>query len=217
MPNAKPDNLKLLAGTFRKDRARKQNTPAAGLPPCPKELSDEARKEWRRVARLLAESELLSQLDLGALTSYAVAWARWRKAEHELTSEDLVSISGNGTAFPNPLLKIAKDANAQMLKWAVQLGLTPASRQRLPTVAPRIAGKLSKYINSEKDARRKLLFGEDDEQRKKKSAFSETRASMRYYLFFWRHLKQEPTRCNFCLTRTKISSSNKHWKAALGL
>lgn len=157
MPQQKPDRLKLLSGTFRKDRARKKNTPAAGLPVCPRDLSDDAKREWKRVGRILAENELLSRLDQAALTSYCLSWERWTKAERELRNEELVSISGNGTAFPNPLLKIAAAANAQMLKWARELGLTPAARQKLPSVPPqRAENKLSKYLK----AQEKRFFGD---------------------------------------------------------
>jgi P27 family predicted phage terminase small subunit len=173
MPAPKPDSLKVLSGTFREDRQRHKNTPASGMPVCPKELSDEAKKEWKQVARLLVEAELLSRLDLAALSAYATAWALWQKAEHELRDDELLLQAGNSLQYANPLIAIAGKAHASMLSWARELGLTPAARQKLPVTPPRTASKLAKYLHNEKDARRKLLFGQDEERKRELKFFGD--------------------------------------------
>jgi P27 family predicted phage terminase small subunit len=121
----------------------------------------------------LAEADLLSHLDIAALSAYATAWDLWRKAEDQLRDDDLMLTAGNGLQYPNPLIGIAGKARASMLAWAKELGLTPASRQKLPTVPPRPVSKLDKYITNAKDERRRLLFGDDAEREKEIKFFGD--------------------------------------------
>lgn len=67
-PAPKPTALKRLQGNPGK-RALNESEPrpAATLPRCPSHLQGEARAEWRRVARALHESGLLTQVDRAAL------------------------------------------------------------------------------------------------------------------------------------------------------
>ena len=50
--------------------------------PCPKWLSAEAKKEWRRIAKIFAEEEKeFTDKDLKALEAYCTNYAKWQKCE----------------------------------------------------------------------------------------------------------------------------------------
>ena len=84
-PSPKPTALKRLQGTFRGDRAvRNEAQPAPGLPPCPKGLSPAARKEYRRTGKRLLAAGLMTKLDGPLLAGFAAVWSRWLDAEAEL-------------------------------------------------------------------------------------------------------------------------------------
>lgn len=95
---------------------------APSKPTKPEGLSEEAAKEFDRIADILNGVRVLTQADRAALTQYAYWWA-----------EFLESMS-------DP--QAASDASSHLLKWAQQLGLTPASRARVKSIeAPKEQGK----------------------------------------------------------------------------
>jgi P27 family predicted phage terminase small subunit len=98
-----------------------------------------AADEWWRVAPELWRIGLLRLTDVMPLAAYAVAYARWRTAdealarmaEHDAVTRGLLVKSVSGDARRNPLVKIAADAAADMLRFAGEFGLTPVARSRL--------------------------------------------------------------------------------------
>ncbi len=72
----KPTALKRLDGTYRADRAAAHEPKPVGLPSCPRFLSDDGRREFRRVTKMLAEMGLIGRIDGNALARYAATWAR---------------------------------------------------------------------------------------------------------------------------------------------
>ena len=66
-----PSNVVRLRGNPGKRRLNDaEPRPAPRIPTCPACLGDEARKEWKRLARELAELGLLTGLDRGLLAAY---------------------------------------------------------------------------------------------------------------------------------------------------
>ena len=70
--------------------------------PCPKWLSDAAKKEWRRIAKIFADEKGYS-----------------------------MEVGDNGYEQQRPEVSIANKAQTEMRAWAKELGLTPAARQRM--------------------------------------------------------------------------------------
>lgn len=154
-PPAKPTATKILEGTFRKDRAAKNEPkPAAATPSCPAWLNTEARREWRRIVPLLEQLNLLTKVDRSALAGYCQAYSRWRQAERILDAEGLTMdfLSNNGASYSQarPEVAIAQQSAKLMKTFLAEFGLTPASRTRIsvPVKEP-----------EKKDATRELLFG----------------------------------------------------------
>jgi len=131
-PKPKPSKLKRLAGNpgRRKLNAHEAQLPRA-IPDCPKHLVAEARKEWRRMAQILFDAGLLSQIDRAALAAYCQAWGRWVKAEQELTKHGSVTLTIHGTMKQSPYVVVARDAMEELRKFAVEFGMTPSSRSRV--------------------------------------------------------------------------------------
>lgn len=121
--------------------------------PAPKDLPDGARKEWKRIVRLLkqGDSDLINNLDLYLLKMYCVEvdiynkfLEQWTAENHALFKDDVTdtqranySISGIQTSASvgkttkkqiNPLLNELQKHSNTIRVYAEQLGLTPVGR-----------------------------------------------------------------------------------------
>lgn len=133
-PAPTPTALKRLKGNPGK-RTLNRNEPryAATAPPCPKHLTAEARREWRRIVRELLAANLLQVVDRAALAAYCQAWARWVDAELAMQTDGfhMVATTGNGYEYVSPWFQVSTQALKQMKTFLVEFGLTPASRTRI--------------------------------------------------------------------------------------
>lgn len=100
---------------------------------CPKWLNDIAKKEWRRVAKIFAEEKKeFCDKDLKALEAYCINYSKWKKCEEILDEKGYsMQVGENGYEQQRPEASIANKAQTEMRAWAKELGLTPASRQRM--------------------------------------------------------------------------------------
>jgi P27 family predicted phage terminase small subunit len=141
--------LKLLRGNPGKRPIRPEPEPAVPTtPPDPPEFLDEhAKNEWWRVAPKLHALGSLTVLDLQPLAAYCQAYAHWITAERALArmaADDprfsSLMINGNaGSLMVNPLVRVCRNAAADMLRFAAEFGMTPVARSRL-SVAGRTSG-----------------------------------------------------------------------------
>ncbi len=128
---AKPTAFKIANGT-RKDRISSDEPKIpAQLPSMPSHLDSEARREWKRLVKVLCSIGLLTLVDRGILACYCTAWSRLISAEAELLKEGAVLIGSNGGAYQNPWLAIANKATEQIAKYGSLLGFDPSSRSRV--------------------------------------------------------------------------------------
>lgn len=150
----KPTELKLLANTYRKDRAsRNEPKPKLEIPPCPSHLDDEAKKEWRKMSKELYKLGLLTKIDKAGLAGYCQAWSDWVRALEQLKIEPRIFKSPNGYPILSPWIAVANKANEQLRAYLSEFGLTPSSRTRLSATPPTSSGE------DEKAKRKRLLFG----------------------------------------------------------
>lgn len=149
-PAPKPTALKRLQGNPGKRALNdSEPRPATTMPRCPSHLTGEAKAEWRRVARVLHESGLLTQVDRAALAIYCQAWARWVKAEAQVARHGEVVKSAAGNVMQNPYLSIANRAMKQMQSMARELGMTPSARSQIrvqPLDEPSLADLLFEAV-----------------------------------------------------------------------
>lgn len=159
-PAPKPTALKQLEGNPGK-RALNRREPnyAAKAPPCPRHLSAEARREWRRVSRELLGQGLLQTVDRAALAAYCQAWARWVEAEQQMAAPgfEMVITTDKGYAHVSPWFQVATQSLKQMKTFLVEFGLTPASRTRVQTPVRDEADEFEQFLG------RKRSVGEGGE------------------------------------------------------
>ena len=131
-PRPKPTRLKRLAGNpGKRPLNRNEPEPEPGIPSVPAHLDDEAKAEWGRISEELDALGLLTSVDRAALAAYCQAWSTWVESVEKLRSMGKIIKSPSGYPMVNPYVAIHNKALDHMHKYAVEFGLTPASRSRI--------------------------------------------------------------------------------------
>lgn len=136
MPNkSKPTNLKLVQGSYRKDRANPSEPKTkAAIPTCPKELSGDARNEWKRITKELYTLGLITQVDRAAISAYCSAWGMFVESERQIAKEGAIAYTPNGMPVQSPWLQIRNKSLEQLRSYATEFGMTPSSRTKVQAI-----------------------------------------------------------------------------------
>jgi P27 family predicted phage terminase small subunit len=127
-----PSNVVRLRGNPGKRRPNDaEPRPAPVVPSCPACLGDEARKEWKRLARELGDLGLLTRIDRGMLAAYCQAHALWVEAVSSLERYGTMVKSPNGFPMQSPYVAVANKQVDLMGRIAAEFGMTPSSRTRI--------------------------------------------------------------------------------------
>lgn len=158
-PKPLPSAVKQARGTFRADRAAANEAAPIGKPTCPSWLKDaDAKKEWRRLVKLLGEMGLIGAADSNLLTRYCTAWVRWRRvvqtlvanpgAEFATFKDDAGKVK---TVQISALHSAARSLADELSRAEQQLGMTPSARSRIEVAppAPAAAPKARFFANPE--------------------------------------------------------------------
>ena len=90
----KPTAVKQLEGNPGKRQLNaNEPKPAARAPSCPKWLEDDAKKEWRRLAKQMEQLGILTEVDMAAFAGYCQAYARWKEAEEFISRHGAIAVS----------------------------------------------------------------------------------------------------------------------------
>ena len=109
----KPTAIKQLEGNPGKRRLNaNEPKPKAKAPSCPKWLEDDAKKEWRRLAKQMEQFGILTEVDF-------------------ISKHGAIVKTPSGYWQQVPQVSIAQQYLKQMSKFCEQFGLTPASRSRI--------------------------------------------------------------------------------------
>ena len=140
-PQPTPSAVKLARGTYRADRAASNEAKPIGKPRCPKWLSIDAAKEFKRLARLLDKMGLLGAADENALARYAATWTRWRQAIQMIEQSGEVVVyrddAGKVRAVqPGAFNSIARSLADELSRLEQAFGLTPSARSRIDVAPP---------------------------------------------------------------------------------
>ena len=128
----KPTALKELEGNpGRRPLNKNEPKPGQKAPRCPSWLEEEAKKEWKRMSKLLEQMGLLTEMDMAAFAGYCQAYARWKEAEEFITQHGTMIRTPNGYLQQVPQVSIAQTNLKIMLKFCEQFGLTPSARSRM--------------------------------------------------------------------------------------
>lgn len=135
----KPTQLKVVQGTFRKDRANaREPKPSGDLTSAPAHFTDTQREVWD-YAIANAPKGLLKMLDLSVLEIWVTACVFHREASQKVTSTGQIIKSPSGYPVMNPYMANMNKQAQIMLKAAAEMGFTPASRSRI-VVAEELVG-----------------------------------------------------------------------------
>lgn len=135
-----PTSLKIIRGNpGKRSLSKDEPTPQAVCPPPPAVLSATAKKHWKVVAKQLYEADIMTVLDIDALTIYCEAYARWVEAGKAIQKEGAIITQKNHNGKveylkQNPYLQIQQKAFDQMKAMLVEFGMSPSSRTRVRTV-----------------------------------------------------------------------------------
>ncbi len=102
-----------------------------GAARCPSSLSKDAVKVWKRLAPQLKDMGVLTLVDTDVLGRYCEVWVQWRAATDAIV-EDGMTLDGRQRA----VVKIAREAGAELTRLETVLGMSPSARASL-TVAPK--------------------------------------------------------------------------------
>ena len=128
----KPTALKVLEGNpGGRPLNLNEPKPVKKAPRCPSWLEDEAKKEWKRMGKVLEQLGLLTEMDMAAFAGYCQAYARWKEAEEFITQHGTMARTPNGYLQQVPQVSIAQTNLKIMLKFCEQFGLTPSARSRI--------------------------------------------------------------------------------------
>lgn len=136
-----PTGLKILQGTFRKDRAN----PDEPQPPdldvaAPPGLTGAAKNKWTALVSQLSALGVLKQTDRDALEAYCMLWVRWKKLERE---------SKRNPLLVGDMVKVFVQVKGLM----AELGLSPSSRSRIHVTPPKKPeSKLAKFTDGKASA-----------------------------------------------------------------
>lgn len=125
----KPTAVKKLEG--KRKLNTKEPVPAKGMPACPDWLMPEAKKEWERLAKLMNQMGVLTEVDMAAFAAYCQSYARWKEAQEHITSVGSTFETDKGYQQQTPWVGIANTNQKLMLQAASEFGLTPSSRSRI--------------------------------------------------------------------------------------
>ena len=141
--------IDLRGGTAHTHKKPRENEPepACVVPSCPSFLSEDAKKEWKRIVPLLDDVKLLSYMDMSVVAAYCQAYGEWKNAVTELHKEGagMVILDVRGIPKLNPWVKLSREAFDRMLKAGALLGLSPSSRVGLKVEKPKSASKAEKF------------------------------------------------------------------------
>ena len=134
-----PSHLKLIKGNPGRRPLNKTEPKPTGRPGPPAHLCEEAKTEWRRVAKVLHAIGVLTTLDRAALAVYCQAYGRWVRAEialekmaaNDSSTQALLVRTKSKNLIQNPLVGVANKAMGAVLKAASELGMTPSVRSRI--------------------------------------------------------------------------------------
>ncbi len=115
-------------------------------PDMPGHFTRAEAEAWDKTIELLRPITKLKKIDIGVLGAYCSAFVRWQSAEKEIhksksPNHGLCIYGEGGTLKVHPLVTISRDAQRDMVFYAAQLGMTPASRVKMVSGVGKIIEK----------------------------------------------------------------------------
>ena len=134
-PTKKPTKFKVLEGNPG-NRPLDPDPPAVPprtrIPTPPRNMGKHGRREWRRIAKILIELGVLTDLDMTLFTAYCHTFHEYYVAQLEVTKlGTIMKYKRTGAIYQNPYLAVKRQALKEMKDLSAKFGLSPADRARI--------------------------------------------------------------------------------------
>ena len=127
----KPVELKMIEGTYRKDRDNLNAPKVTGdLVSPPNYFSEEQTGVWKYAIEN-APKGLLKKLDISILEIWVTAYVTYRESYAKVQEMGQFMTSPSGYPIVNPYLSNMNKQATIMMKAASELGFTPTSRSKV--------------------------------------------------------------------------------------
>ncbi len=158
------EDLHELKGTKSQRQTPCQSGFAGGRPRMPKTLSPLAQEKWKELVRVLNKRGTLTTADAGLLEIVSELYARWRLYNDDVqkrgayVEQEFQDKNGEAhtRSVPNPSTKLVGQMDNTLARYLIQLGITPASREKAKPTAPRPPKKDAIVPGSLEDLKRQL-------------------------------------------------------------
>lgn len=123
-------------------------------PSCPDHLDAEARREWKRLVKMLLRVRILTEADGLALANLCQTWSTLVKAQAKLNESGLLLKTPSGYIQQSPLLGIVNNCTEKVVKLSREFGLTPSSRSRLQVPPePKQESRMGRFLQKAREKR----------------------------------------------------------------
>ena len=128
-----PDKNSSESARGRNTNARRLHRDGTATPPkCPGDLPESAKKFWRTHSKSLHAKGYLEPEDIPAFHRMSCAWSQLLELDRIIQRDGLTSTSSTGVCRANPAAAMQTSCEKTFLSLAIQFGMSPSSRQRVP-------------------------------------------------------------------------------------
>lgn len=139
MPNhKKPTELKVVSGTFRKDRAVEQEPviPKQKHYEPPEDLQGLALTMWNKVMPILCAAKVMADSDVWAVQQYCIQYRNFMLAQEAVEADGITFVGATGEPKKNPACTVMEKASSELRALSAMLGLDPSARTRINVGSP---------------------------------------------------------------------------------
>lgn len=146
-PLPKDRSLKVMSGKLP---VTKENVAGGGEanvvvfepPEPPEHFTDDQLKIWHKTVELVKHLNILEKIDVAVLAAYCTSYCLWRDAQDRLMAIKehekyyMITEGATGGLVAHPLITISRQAQADMVAYAKEMGMTPSVRMRMTMPEP---------------------------------------------------------------------------------
>lgn len=114
---------------------------SASVPPSPSSLGDTGRMVWDRLWTA-GQAWLSVQTDADVLTRLCEAHDEREAMREQIAQDGYMVLGSQGQPRPHPLIMHLRSLEAQMTRWEIECGFTPAARSKLGYAEVKRASKM---------------------------------------------------------------------------
>ena len=128
-PAKKPTVLRMRDNVQIKRVPSTEVTPLLKLPTCPKDLSPDAKKIWRRMGKKLLKLGLITEIDEASFGMWCSTYAELQTLNIQYNKEGLmITYPTTGRKVVNPLLAVIRNTRTQLDRLGAKFGMNPSDR-----------------------------------------------------------------------------------------